>query len=400
MIKRIVCMAMAWMLLLGCGLWAKAEDSSTASALSWDELEAWVDSYKTRAMETSPLNDPTEDAAASEDGYAFIYEFATLYMDRPEMTEEAQVRSLVITAEDEVAPHNTAIDMRTKDVLSSYYSENSDLAGTESFAALYVSNLMPEGAAWAWVQRDGQRIMTIQYAVHEQPATGGDGYTDAGLIYTIQDGLVAAIRAYGMDTRITADEVSRNVEEVEKVSQQHYYAQVPYSEVGTDLTKFGEEDLSFSGISFLTMTPEEAIAELGDAREDTWMEDDTGEYLRSMEFASCTMTFVYDAKKENPRLDVLTIDTDQLEGPRCTKIGDTISSVLQRFRHSEGSYDDETATETLYGTSGEAPYGLAEYGTDASAVLMYVLSTGDTTVCLHFNFEMMALTEITLYTMN
>jgi hypothetical protein len=399
MFKRMICAALAMMLFLPCLLTAQAEDTD-ASALSWDELEEWVESYKTRAMETEPLNDPTEDEASSEDGYAFIYDFATLYMDRPEMTEEAQVRSLVITDADEVAPHNTTIDMRTSDVLSSYYTENSNLAGTESFAALYVSNLLPDSASWAWVQRDGQRIMTIQYAVHEQPATGGDGYTDAGLIYTIQDGLVAAIRAYGMDTRITAEEVQTNLEEVSQVSAQSYYTEVPSSTVGTDLTAFGEEDLVFSGVDFLNITPDEAVQELGDAREDDWMQDDTGEYLRTMEFASCTMTFLYDVNKENPKLDVMTIDTDQLEGPRCVRVGDTLSSVIQRFRHSDGDYDEDTSTEMLYGTSGEAPYGLAEYGTDASSTLMYVLSLNGKTVCLHLSFEMMELAEITIYYMD
>ncbi len=400
MIKRMICAMLATMLFLTCFSASLAEDTAEASALSWDELETWVESYKTRAMAAEPLNDPTEDAASSEDGYAFIYDFATLYMDRPEMTEEAQVRSLVITDADEVAPHSTTIDMRISDVLSSYYTENEQLSGTESFAALYVSDLLPDSASWAWVQRDGQRIMTIQYAVHEQPATGGDGYTDAGLIYTIQDGLVAAIRAYGMDTRITMDEVHSNLEEVSKVSAESYYSEVPSSTVGTDLTAFGESDLTFSGIDFLAITPDEAVQELGDAREDAWMQDDTGEYLRTMEFASCTMTFLYDANKENPRLDVMTIDTDLLEGPRCVRVGDSLSSVIQRFRHSDGEYDEDTAIEMLYGTSDEAPYGLAEYGTDASATLMYVLKVNDQTVCLHLSFEMMELAEITIYFMD
>ena len=130
------------------------------------------------------------------------------------------------------------------------------------------------------------------------------------------------------------------------------------------------------------------------------MQDDNGTHLRSMEFADCSMTFVYDEKKSNPYLDMLIIDMDGMEGPRCVRVGDTLTSVLTRFRHGEGSYDEAMGRETLYGTVGSAPYGVAEYGGDASAMLMYVLACNSKTVCLHMTFEQMLLTEITLYNMD
>lgn len=396
--KRLFSFLLALVTALGC-LNALAEESD-AGALTWDELEAWVQSYKDRALATQPLNDPTDDQANTEDGYMLVYEFATLYMDRPEMTEEAVVRSLVVTDAEEIAPHATHIDDLASEVLAAYYNENPDLSGDKSFAALYVSDTMPAGAMWAWVQRDGQRLMTIQYAVHEQLATGGEGYTDAGLVYTIQDNLVAAIRAYGLDKRIDGDAVRENLDEVSQVGRTHAYAQVPFSYLGTDLEAFDRDDLIFSGLDFLSLTPEEAESTLGQAREDAWMEDDTGEYLRVMEFAACSMTFVYDAQKANPRLDALTIDMDGLEGPRCVRVGDTLSSVLNRFRHGEGEFDG-VSLETLYGTVGQAPYGQAEYGDDASAILIYAMTGEDgRTILLHMTFEMMFLTEITLYYMD
>lgn len=396
--KRLFSLLLALSLALAC-LPALAEDGG-AGALTWEELDKWVQRYKDRAMNAQPLNDPNDDAANTEDGYAFIYEFATLYMDRPEMTAEAEVRSLVVTEAEEEAPHGTYIDDLASQVLAAYYQENDDLEGDESFAALYVSDTMPSGAMWGWVQRDGQRIMTIQYAVHEQLATGGDGYTDAGLIYTIQNNLVAAIRAYGMDSRISEAEVRQNLSEVEQVARTRGYAQVPTSFIGTDLEAFDRDDLIFSGVDFLSMTPQDAEAALGEAREDSWMQDDTGEYLRTMEFAACSMTFVYDAQKSNPRLDVMTIDMDGMEGPRCVRVGDTLSSVLCRFRYGEGEFDG-VSSEALYGTAGTAPYGLAEYGDDASATLIYAMADEDgRTILLHMGFEQMYLAEITLYYMD
>ena len=396
--KRLFSLLLALSLAFAC-LPALAEDGG-AGALTWEELEAWVQRYKDRAMDAQPLNDPNDDAANTEDGYAFIYEFATLYMDRPEMTAEAEVRSLVVTEAEEEAPHGTYIDDLAGQVLAAYYQEHDDLEGDESFAALYVSDTMPSGAMWGWVQRDGQRIMTIQYAVHEQLATGGEGYTDAGLIYTIQNNLVAAIRAYGMDSRISEAEVRQNLSEVEQVARTRGYAQVPTSLIGTDLEAFDRDDLIFSGVDFLSMTPQDAESALGEAREDSWMQDDTGEYLRTMEFAACSMTFVYDAQKSNPRLDVMTIDMDGMEGPRCVRVGDTLSSVLCRFRYGEGAFDG-VSSEVLYGTAGTAPYGLAEYGDDASATLIYAMADEDgRTILLHMGFEQMYLAEITLYYMD
>lgn len=394
MLKRLLCLLVAMMMLCP-ALPSLAEDGGE-SALDWEELLQWAESYKARAMAAQPMNDPTEAAAYSEDGYAFIYDFATLYMDRPEMTEESVLKNLVVTTADEEGPRGTCIDMLSGDVLARYYNENESLEGDRGFATLYVSDTMPSGALWAWVQRDGQRIMTIQYAVHEQLSTGGDGYTDAGLVYTIQDNLVAAIRAYGLDSRVEEEDVQNNLNAVEDVMEKTDYAQAPVSYIGTDLTAFGEEDLSFAGISFLTVTPEEAEAVLGACREDNWMEDDTGEYLRTMEFADCEITFVYDSNKANPRADMITIDMNGMEGPRYVRVGDTFSSVLTRFRYGEGTY--EGLTEILYGQENQAPYGVAEYGEDASATLRYATRVSDgREVMMYMGFEMMSLKEILIY---
>lgn len=394
MLKRLLCLLAAMMMLCP-ALPALAEDGGE-SALDWEELLQWAESYKARAMAAQPMNDPTEAAAYSEDGYAFIYDFATLYMDRPEMTEESVLKNLVITTADEEGPRGTCIDMLSGDVLARYYNENESLEGDRGFATLYVSDTMPSGALWAWVQRDGQRIMTIQYAVHEQLSTGGDGYTDAGLVYTIQDNLVAAIRAYGLDSRVEEEDVQNNLNTVEDVMEKTEYAQAPVSYIGTDLTAFGEEDLTFAGINFLTVTPEEAVAVLGECREDSWMEDDTGEFLRTMEFADCEITFVYDSSKANPRADMITIDMNGMEGPRYVRVGDTFSSVLTRFRYGEGTY--EGLTEVLYGQENQAPCGVAEYGEDASATLRYLTRVSDgREVMMYMGFEMMSLKEILIY---
>lgn len=397
MMKKCVALFLALMMVLSL---TTAVAESDADALDYDELMDWAEGFKTRALVAgAPLNDPTEEAAYTEDGYAFVYDFATLYMDRPEMTADSVLQAVVVYSPEEQGPRGTGVDQLSSEVLNAFYNENDDLQGDSSFAALYVSDTMPAGALWGWVQRDGQRIETIQYAVHEQLSSGGDGYTDCGLVYTLSDNLVAAIRAYGLNETISADEVRSNLDAVQEVSEKTEYAQVPTSINGSELAMFDRDDLIFSGLDFLSLTPEEAEARLGAAQEDDWMEDE-GAYLRSMEFASCTMTFSYDAQKQNPTLEMLSIDMDGLEGPRCVRIGDTLSSVISRFRNGEGDYDG-VSREVLYGDGENAPYGLAEYGDDATAGLWYAAKLEDgRTVVLSMSFEQMYLSDITLYVDN
>lgn len=397
MMKKCVALFLALMMVLSL---TTAVAESDADALDYDELMDWAEGFKTRALAAgAPLNDPTAEAAYTEDGYAFVYDFATLYMDRSEMTADSVLQAVVVYSPEEQGPRGTGVDQLSSEVLNAFYNENDDLQGDSSFAALYVSDTMPAGALWGWVQRDGQRIETIQYAVHEQLSSGGDGYTDCGLVYTLSDNLVAAIRAYGLNETISADEVRSNLDAVQEVSEKTEYAQVPTSINGSELEMFDRDDLIFSGLDFLSLTPEEAEARLGAAQEDDWMEDE-GAYLRSMEFASCTMTFSYDAQKQNPTLEMLSIDMDGLEGPRCVRIGDTLSSVISRFRNGEGDYDG-VSREVLYGDGENAPYGLAEYGDDATAGLWYAAKLEDgRTVVLSMSFEQMYLSDITLYVDN
>lgn len=390
MLKRLICLMLALMLCPLSALGAEPE----AAALSWSELHAWADGLVEIARQTEPLNDPTAPEALTEDGYAFVYDFATLYMDRPDLSEESVLRNVVVFSPATKGPRDTGVDMLWTDVLAAYYTENPTLDGDRGFAALYAVSQMPQGAVWAWMQRDGQRVMTIQYAVHEQLPYGSDGYSDCGLVYTMQDNVVSAIRAYGLDAVVQQEDVQRNMTAVSGIADTTGYTQVPVSFVGTDLAAFGPADAVFGGVDFIGLTPKGAESALGKAQEDVWMEDDTGEYIRIMSFEGCEVTFLYDAQRENPRVNMVSLVSDSVEGPRCVRLGDTFSSVLCRFRYGEGEM--EGLTEMLYGTR-EGSYGLAEYGSDASATLRYVSREGDVPVTLYMTFTAMSLTEVLMY---
>lgn len=391
MMKNMLCLLLA---LLLCPFAALAEESE-ADALVLEELTIWAERYHQRAMESEPLNNPAE--SLTDDGYAFVYEFATLYADTAVMSQDTLISTVVVTSAEEEGLRGVNVDDPLNVVLSAFYSENPNLLGTREFAMLYSLDMMPDSYQWGEVQRDGQRIQTIQYAVHEQLTTGGEGYTDAGVIFTMQENMVSAIRVYGLDTRATQEEVYGVLTLNRLVAMDESYAQVPFSYTGSELAKFDGTDLQFSGLDFMSGTPEDVMALLGQPEEDAWMDDGENGTIRTLTFAEAEFVYLCDVNRENPAVYMMLITDDGFEGPRGVRIGDSFASVFNRFRNGEGEYDG-VSTEVLYGNAADGVFGEALYGTDASSTLRYGLVLADgTRVVLHLTFDMMVLTEIMLY---
>lgn len=401
MLKKLLCLLSALMLLTLC-LPALAEEytesSPEANPLDWEELRAWAEECLQRAQESELLNDPTDEVYRTEDGYAFVYSFATLYLDTPEMTENSAVQAIVLYTTEIAGPRGVQVDAYTQDVLAAYYTENENLTGSESAAVLYLRDDMPEGILWGWVQREGQRIQTIEYAACESLETGGEGYANAGITYLITENMVTAIRAWGLNARQDADTLLDRCAEMEAIQQEQSYSQVPMSYVGTDLTAFSAEDLTFSGITFPETDMEGSIAALGETQSESWMQDDDGTYICVLSFDGCELTYRCDENKANARLQMMTLDGSTIEGPRGIRLGDSLTSVLNRFRRGENAYDDETATELLYGDLNSDSWGWAEYGSDGITQLRYACALADgTQVQLLCVFTRTELTEVVLY---
>ncbi len=389
--KKMLCVLLA---LLLCPMLALAEES-VAEPLSYQELVSWAEGYLARAKESTPLNDPAN--ALTPDGYEFVYDFATLYADTPDMSNDTALNAVVLTIDMENGPRSVNVDNAMSVVLDAYYNENAMLEGTKEAAVLYTMDLMPASAAWGQVLRDGQRVQTIQYGVHEQLATGGEGYTDAGVIYTMLENRVTAVRVYGLNSRITLQQVNDLMYDMSNLAKETAYAQVPFSYNGLELTDFALEDLIVSGLDFLALTPETAAQVLGQPDSDTWMEDGENGYTRMQVYDGFEVTYTYDKNKENCQVYMLLITKDGLEGPRGVRCGDTFASVYNRFRNGMGEYGDD-GVEMLYGENGVGSYGKATYGTDASARLRYAFELSDgRDVVLQMDFTVMELSEIILF---
>ncbi len=391
MMKKMLCLLVCVLLLPVAAL---AEDS-VAPVLTYRELVDWAEGFIARARTAQPLNDPSQHL--TPDGYEYIYDFATLYGDTPQMSADTVITAVVITSSEENGPRNVNVGNAMSVVVDAYYNENPSLLGTKEAAVLYAVDQLPESAQWAQVLREGQRVKRIQYAVHEQYATGGEGYTDAGVIYTMNENRVIAIRVYGLDSRIGLDVVNNVMYTAMVTALEKSYAQVPFSYNGEELEVFSAKDLVFSGINFLNITPDEAIALLGEPLKDEWVDNGDDGYIRVQTFASCELIYIFNEERTQGHVYMLAINADGLEGPRAVRIGDSYASVYNRFRNGEGEFQED-GTEVLYGAEGAGEFGTAIYGYDASVTARYgfILEDGRTVV-LQMEFTVMECTGIMLY---
>jgi hypothetical protein len=364
--------------------------------LTMEELNGWASKVLEMARTNEPLSSGPQ-VNKTEDGYEVVYDFATLYLDTPELTDNSVLNAITVTEEEVECPRGIGIFDTQQGLLEAFANENPTLLGSQDFAVLYLSNSLPEEALWGWVQRDGQQIQAVQYAVHERISE--DKYTDCGLLYSLGDGYITAVRAYGLSSSVSRAQVEETIAEVSAAQQDQTYFIYPQSSIGTDLDPFEREDLSFSGLDFADLTPEAAIAELGTFETESWLQDDNGDWLRTIQWPNTEITFAYSSDKVFERVDTLAVNQRGFEGPRGVQVGDTLSSVLMRFRHSEGEFDG-TATEVLYGDGQTPPYGLAEYDA-ANATLHYacqVDGAGEVkSVTLHMIFVDTILSELFLY---
>ena len=391
MMKRMFCLLLTVLMGVSC-IFASAEDAqdNSADALTLAELQAFAARMQTLAMASTPLNDPAD--AKTEDGYAFEYSFGTIYADSPAMSIDTQLLSIVLTSAEEQGPRDIQVGDELSIVLEANYSENPSLRGSRESAVLYVLDLLPESMRWGEVKRDGQRVQTVEYAVHERVETDGEGYTDTGVIFTMEDNIVSAIRVYGLSARTTEAEISTVRDNLRFDALFDDYVQVPSSYNGADLPMFDGTDLQFSGIDFMSLTPESAADVLGDVIDDVWVENGTDGYVRTMTFAACDITFLYDAQKQNPQVEMLLIAADGMEG----RIGDTFAQVYNRFRNDNTAID-ENDTEHLYGDEESGQYGVVEYTVDGTVMRFGLVLDDGVRVVLRLEFTASVLSEIMVY---
>ena len=216
--------AIAFLLIciLLCGL-VSAAWADDAGALAEGELSAWLNQLLLDTRDMQPLNAPVGEEALTEDGYAFLYDFATLYYDKPVLDRESVLRAVSITSDAYAAPRGITLGADETALLSTFGWQNPYLMGDGVMAAFYQIDEMPRAAYWSWASHDDEWQLTrVHCAIHVQ--AGEDRYTDVSLVFELENGMISAIRLSGLDTFITAENVYANLDavlDVEQVLDEH-----------------------------------------------------------------------------------------------------------------------------------------------------------------------------------
>lgn len=389
MMKKILCLVL--MLMICAAFPAMAE---TASPVTAEELDALLAVVRSEALSAAPLNNPADEEAQNEDGTLFQYEIARIYAEGKTFTADTPVNALVVDGSEEPVFRDLGIDSLMDNVLAAFPNGNTELAGTREAAVLYL-DMTEAGFCYGRIIRDGQRITAVEYG---EVLPVGENFRRAAVTFFLQDGLVTAIRADGLNDRnnlMDAACANELLKELEDLLGKDEYRAVKTSMNGADLEPFTESDLVFSGFSYTALQPDNLP---GDPEQEEPIDNEDGTWLLHFEGTDYDAVFRCDENGDNAQILSFTIRDDRIEGPRCVRLGDLFSEDFRRFRSGESEMAEDL-TEVLYGTEEAGAWGAASYD-PADMSLRYVTSTQDgAQVMLLLRYEDNYLTEIIIQTL-
>lgn len=357
--KKLIALLISLLMITGAAL---AEPMTEEAAYpTFEELEMYLSALRQHALESSvelAKADNGETLAMVSDGMLRIADES--------LSENTAVLGAVLNAT-AACPRGLMIGDSLSQLLRAYPNHNPDLAGNYNDAALYISGAKPE-ATLGWVLRDGQRVTQVTYCIYHWVP---DGVISCGISYQIENDVIINIAIFGMDQLIDEAQALEEIADTAEIQEASHYFAYPKSEDGSQLAPFVREDLSFSGLDFLDLTPEMATEVLGSSPVDEWMQDSTGDYLRIRQWDGVSIYFNYNANKQFKQVNSMIVNGDTLEGPRGVRVGDSLESVMYRFSHGQGGTVDNGIA--LYGDGIHAPYGILAHG-ETTATLNYALS--------------------------
>lgn len=345
--------------------------------LSVEELKGFTEGLIAKA-----LQDKLE-VARTPDGLAALGDGYTLYLTSEDLSWDSLLSGAVLTgdvhdAEPLAGPRGLRAGVSLADVLAAYPSDNAVLAGTPSNAVLYISGALPEAVQIGLVTREGQTVSLVEHSIYQ----GMDGgVMHMGLQYTIQNDAAVAIRYFGGGDLLSLEEAQENLRTLAQLQEENSY----FAYGTKDQGPLEREDLRVAGLDFIELTPEAAIAQLGEAVHEERVKDSTGDELRVMQWDGAEITFVYDRDGKFIRADRVSLNSPGIEGPRGLSVGTSLQDAVSRFTREAG--DTGAVSGTLYGDGEKqvAPYGRL-VADKQSAQLYYATAYEGRTILLSCEF--------------
>lgn len=371
--KKLLSVLVALMLVFALPALAESD------VLTVDEMLSFRDALLEDALKQSPVTaEPAEDG-----GYMYNYPEYILYSPDAQLTADSIVTGVAL-----INPAALLADMRgiapghTLDaLLNAYPLDNESLQGTYDEAVLYIRGLLPGTVNTGRVIRSGSHVLVLEHDVYTADA---ESVEKCCMVYTLENNQVIAVQLMLDVQDMTMNDAQAELDVLSSLQETNEYR--VYSAENPEA--FTREDLAFSGLDFLTVTPEDALNVLGGAVSDTWAQDSDG-FMRSMQWDDLQLVFGYDSQKKESRLMLLQVYGDGMEGPRNLHLGDSPESVMSRF---ERAYTDGAI---LYGDGKNAPYASYTTRDDGSIYLLYAAQVEDETVLLALTFINEMLVDMT-----
>jgi len=378
-----------------------------AGVLTEGELNNWIMQVLRDTKGQEPGNAPVGEESRTEEGYAFLYSFATLYYDKPALDQTSRLQGFAITDDMTDTPRGIRVGMPAEALIAAYGWQNHELFGDSSFAVLYQLDQLdqqPGGAYWCWAGlNETGGLTSVRCAIHAHAGNGR--YTDAGVYYLVQDHVITAIRVYGLSQLITRAEAESNLRAVTAVvaAGSGDEGLLGYTAEGffgqSQAPAFQKSDLHIAGRDFLTMSQDDALHAFGKPAREEELPDDPDGWLRIMEYDGLALTFALNSSRSNALLESLSITKPGIPGPRNLAIGQALADAWPLFR-SDGTGATLESEALLYGDGSAAPYGTLErMGHMTTLRYADIVEDGNhqRVVTLSLFFENDRLTEILLH---
>lgn len=369
--KKLLALMLSLLLILGAALAENEEEyagdplAEENAFLTREEMEDYLQILAGDALAFGA--DSTETNAETGETTVIYAGGARLIIADEALADTSAVLGATLTAAQEDL-RGIHIGDPLSEVLDIYPNDNPDLVGTRYDAALYVNDERPE-ASVGYLLRENERVSEVTHLVFT--------WTDAGVVrsgvtYTIAQNTVVGIEIFGLNTIVEEAAALEEISNVVQMQENEEFAAPAESPIAVNTGVFQESDLVFGGMDFLHLTNEAAVALLGETPVDDWMEDSTGEWLRTRQWDDVSIVFLYDSQKNFLKVDSLTVTGDSLEGPRGVRVDDLMDNVMNCFP-LESTAPIKNAI-ALYGDGVTPPYGVLAYG-ETTATLTYTLLT-------------------------
>ncbi len=396
------------------GAWAaeangEPETVVQASPATYAELLQWRDMIwqETRGqpVRNNPLDtyDPQGKATYLIQLQSYTIESRTPTLD----VEDNPILGVTLNDVHAEGPRGSGLGMTLEEVLAGYENQNPALVGDAEFAALYVYDVQeradfPE-AAWGLLMRNDAGALSVEYAV-SAPFAEADAYTDIIISYVITEGYVTDMRVSDFGDSILSEELRENIETLRGITANTSFDPQEQNLAPLHAEMFQRADLVFSGLDFVVETVEDVRVLLGDPKSEKEVpHEEGGDPKLILTYPGLEFEFGFSADGMR-QLQALQITDPNFEGPRGLRVGESLESVLSRFRLEEQGYQEPLTILYAPGESIEQPpFGLLEIYSDLEATVRYALEVptrGDAPkagIMLLITVENLRVTELYLY---